>query len=402
MGTDLVRAGNGQLQTTGFGQTEIVPYAETAARAVAERERAAVEARYVVAHKNQRNIEQFRVNLIKECHRPGFAAVARYSKPQGNTRIEGPSIRFVEAALRCYRNTFAEVSTVYDDDRMRICRVVVADLEANDGYATEVQVTKTVERKGFENRKTGEMEAPKGREVLGQRLNTYGDPVYICVATDDEVITKQNALISKAIRTQGLRLLPGDIVDECQQIIIGVNCKEVIDDPTAALRKLVDGFGKLGVQPIDLEAWAAKSLDRLRPEEVVELREVWSSIKDGEATWAEVMEQKNPTGTPGESEKVAERKIASLRGEQPKAEPKPETAINDTTDYITSDQHLDLITAAGDSGWSQADITAELKKAGIDNPNKIPAARFTALLEVIRSTPKEKEEKPAAAPRRRL
>jgi hypothetical protein len=39
-----------------------------------------------------------------ECDRPRFAEVARYSKPQGSTKVTGPSIRFVEAALRCLGN----------------------------------------------------------------------------------------------------------------------------------------------------------------------------------------------------------------------------------------------------------------------------------------------------------
>jgi len=403
MSTDLtVRPGGGQLQTVGFGQSEIVPYAETAARAVAEREKAAVQARYIVAHQNRRNIEQFRVELKKECQRPGFAAVARYSKPQGNTRIEGPSIRFVEAALRCYRNIFPEVSTVYDDDRMRICRVVVVDLEANTGYATEVQIQKTVERRGFENKKTGEIEPPKGREVLGERVNTYGDPVYICVATDDEVITKQNALISKAIRTQGLRLLPGDIVEEMQQIIVGALKGEFEDanKREAAIKAVIDGFAKLKIQPIDIEAWAGKPIDRISTKEWNDLREIGQSIRDGESTWDDEMREKNPSGEPGQSEKVAEQKIASLRGgkqeqkpEPPKQEPPP-----DTTEYINEEQHLNLLTVAADSGWSQADINAMLKQAGIENAMKIPAARYADVVEVIRTSPKEKEPAPGPTP----
>ena len=287
---------------------------------MAAREKAEIEARYVMAIQRPRSIEQFRVQLLAECKRPGFAQVARYSKPMGNTSIEGPSIRFVEAALRHFKNVIPQVTTVYDDDRMRICRVVVADLEANLAYATEIQVAKTVERKGFAGRNGREVEPPKGREVISRRLNSYGEPVFLCVATDDEVITKQNALISKSIRTQGLRLLPGDIVEEAQAAVIATMSKEEIDDPGKAIRTLIDAFAAYKVLPDDLEAWAGKPLDRLQPKDVLELRAIWTAIKDGEITWDTAMSEKNPVGSKEAAESVAQRKLAALEKKSP--EPK--------------------------------------------------------------------------------
>lgn len=305
MSTDLAVRHSGGIATQGFAESSVTPYAETAAQAVAAREKAAVEARYVMALNRPRNTEQFRVKLLEECKRPGFAEVARYSKPQGAGKVEGPSIRFVEAALRHFRNIDVNVTTVFDSPEVRIVRVVVADLEGNLGYAAEVQVQKTVERK-----------SNKGRDVVGERVNTYGDKVYIVVATDDEIMVKQAALVSKAIRTNGLRLLPGDVVEEAQQHVIATMSKGVIEDPAAAMRKLIDAYASVKVMPDDLVAFAGKPLERLQPKDVMELRSIFSAIRDGETTWDEVMAERDPSGSAEAAQEVAQKKLAALNAKR--------------------------------------------------------------------------------------
>ena len=59
--------------------------------------------------------------------------------------------------------------------------------------AQDVTVTKTVERRKL----------PQGEKPIRVRANSNGQPIYILHATDDEILNKQNALISKAVRTLG-------------------------------------------------------------------------------------------------------------------------------------------------------------------------------------------------------
>jgi len=337
----------------------------------------------------------------------------------GGTLIEGPSIRFVEQALRCYRNVSTEVTTVYDDDRLRICRVVVLDLEANDGFASEVQVSKTVERRGFAGR-DGNSEPPKGRQVLGERVNTSGDTLYIVAATDDEVITKQNALISKAVRTLGLRLLPGDIVEEAQAVIIATVKKEIIDDPVAAKRKLIDSFAEFSVLPGDLEAWAGKPIDRLQPTEIAQLRKLWAAIRDGEATWEAVMEEKNPSGSIEAAQEVAQRKIAALRGgaatKQSGSTPEAASTVSggqeagdspkgsgeqsgksqpEEPSFLTDEQALRLVSQAQELGWQPKELRSMLQRMGIHSEAEIPVDRLDDVLEAINGGAEQPKEDPA-------
>ena len=72
---------------------------ENAAIAMAAKQKAVVEARYKMALARPRDIDKVRQNMLKDAKRPNFAAVAIYHKPIGKG-VEGPSIRFVEAAIR--------------------------------------------------------------------------------------------------------------------------------------------------------------------------------------------------------------------------------------------------------------------------------------------------------------
>lgn len=256
---------------------------DTASTAVAAQAKALVEARYIMAIRRPRDMDVVRERMLKECARPSFAAVARYVKPIGKDRAKwpsGPSIRFAEAAVRNMGNVTVETMTVYDDREKRIVRVMVTDLEANVPYSQDITIAKTVERR---NKKDGDT-------VISTRTNSYGDTVYILEATDDDIINKQQALISKAIRTQGLRLIPGDIVDECMDQVMVTQANGDAADPDAAKRKLFDAFGALGVRAEQLKEYLGHDAASLAPKEMADLRALYAAIRDGEATWREVMD----------------------------------------------------------------------------------------------------------------
>jgi hypothetical protein len=274
---------NQLVQRNEFSNEMVV--ADTAATAVAAKAKALVEARYIVAMRNPRDMDVVRERLLKECRRPAFAAVARYEKPIGRDKSKwpkGPSIRFAEAAMRCMGNVTIETLTTYDDATKRILNVVVTDLEANVPYGQDVVVTKTIERR---NKKDGDT-------VLSTRTNSYGDIVFILEATDDDILNKQQALISKAIRTQGLRLIPGDIIDECMTQVKITQDNADAQDPNSAKRKLFDAFSEVGVRAEQLKEYLGHDADTLPPKELSELRALYTAIRDGEATWRDVMDTK--------------------------------------------------------------------------------------------------------------
>ncbi len=265
---------------------------ETAATASAAKAKALVEARYVMAKRFPRDMDIVREKLLKDCRRPSFALVARYEKPIGKDKSKwprGPSIRFAESAVRAMTNVGVETTVVFDDRQKRIMHVSVTDYESSVPYEEDVVIQKTIERR---NTKAGD-------EVIGQRKNSYGDDVYILVATDDEIINKQRAEVSKVIRTLSQRLLPGDIVDECMFTVIDTMNKADATDPDSAKRRLFDAFSELGVGVEQLKDYLGNDASDLSPKELVELRGLYAAIRDGESTWRDVMDYRDEQGPGG-------------------------------------------------------------------------------------------------------
>lgn len=275
-GALTVRQGFGESQATFAVQ-------ETASTAIAAQSKAMVESRYIMAMRNPRNWDDVRQTLIKECRRPSFAhnPSAYYRKPIGQG-VEGLGIRFVEVALRCMKNVLVETTMIFEDDTKEVHRVSVTDLEANITYPLDVRVSKTVERS----------KPNSDGSFLSVRKNSYGKDVFTVLGTDDDILNKRGALISKAVRTLGLRIIPGDLCDECEDIIKQIRMDEAAKDPDAERRKIVDAFSAIGVTASDLTTYLGHDLGKCSPSQIVSLRGIYGAIKDGEATWQSVMQNK--------------------------------------------------------------------------------------------------------------
>ena len=320
----------GLVKREEFGALQAERAPETASTAVAAREQAAIQAMYVMAERHPRNVDQFRVRILKDCQRPGFAGVARFRRPVGKGKspvtgeweqvyAEGPSIRFIEAALQHWGNVFPSVTTVYDDEDLRICRATVTDLERNITWGNEIQIQKRVEKRGFGRNQ----DPPKGREILGQRLNSEGEKTYLVAATDDEIIVRQNALLSKTIRTLGQRLLPQDIIEEAMAAILKTQADADKKDPDTGRRKLIDAFAAIGITPDMLLEYLGHPLEQTTPKELGELRAVYTSVQQSDLTWGEIMDEHAPEGSTDEQERKMQEQMAKLRAKETPKKPEP-------------------------------------------------------------------------------
>jgi hypothetical protein len=332
------------------GGTQLTKINETSSVAMSALARADIESRLALAQRFPRNLDDVEVRLKRECSRRGFAEVARYRKPQGKKKneetgrweqnyIEGFSVRFAEAVVRSVPNLDLSTQSIYDDDEQQIMRVTLFDLETNNRTSLDVVVIKTVERRDLK----------PGQQPLGRRTNSYGDPVYILPATDDEIMMKRGALVAKARRNLVLQMLPGDIADSCEATVFSTLANADAKDPEGERKRLLEAFAVLGVMPSAVEEYLGHPTAVLLPGELAELRAVYSTVKTGEASWKEILEAKNPPpAAEGDSKaakrtaevqkKLDERKAkqdakaksapvgATGAAEQPKTDAKPETA----------------------------------------------------------------------------
>jgi hypothetical protein len=269
------------------GSSQQLAVVETASTAIAAQAKAMIESRYIMALRNPRNMDQVRTDLLKECRRPTFAnnKSAYYIKPIGKG-VEGLGIRFVEVALRCMKNVLVETTMIFEDTQKEVHRVSVTDLEANITYPLDVRVSKTVERS----------KPSDDGSYISVRKNSYGKYVYTVLGSDDDLLNKRGALISKAIRTIGLRIIPGDLCDEAEDIIKSVRLNSAAQDPDAERKRIVDAFAGIGVSANNLVAYLGHEIAQCSPAQLVELRGIYGAIKDGEASWKSVMDNKSEQG----------------------------------------------------------------------------------------------------------
>lgn len=269
------------LQTQQGMGVQSINHGQAAAEAAAQ---TLVKARFQMALMRPRNILQARSKILDACKRPGFAESAIYRKPVGKKDgvqqyVEGPSIRFAEEAIRSLGNIDIRQQVTFEDDEKRVVTVTVMDLENNVAWPTDVAVLKRVERSFVK----------EGQKVYSTRKNSYNKNVYLVDASEDEILTKQQAMVSKALRTAALRVVPGDILEEAIAQIKETLTKKDQADPKAAVKKIVDAFSGLGVGVVELEKFLDHSLETVTPSEIQSLRGVFTSIKDGDSNWHEVL-----------------------------------------------------------------------------------------------------------------
>ena len=257
------------------------PMVETAATSAAQAARAEIEAAYAVAQYRPRNNGDVRAHLLEECSRPTFAAEALYGKPILGKIIEGLSIRSAESAMRIMGNIRCSKWTTFEDERVQKINISVIDLETNAGDSSEVTIQKTVERK----------QAGKDREIITERVNVKGEKVFVVVATEDELINKRNAMLSKEKRNLILALLPADVKEDMIDKIHEVMRSRDSKDPDKRRNAMIESFAKLGIYPSDIEPWLKCTLDQATSDQIGELSVMCKTIADGESTWKAYMDQ---------------------------------------------------------------------------------------------------------------
>ena len=318
-GGDNQHQQRGMTVTQGFGTMERSRSAELQSRAQAASAQAAIQARYIMALQRPRNPDAFRVRLLHECERPGFADAALYELPRGGKKIRGLTARFAETAARLWGNLDDQARVTYEDEEMVMIAVSVTDLESNVTHSNELIIPKTTER-----REAGD------RTVLGQRLNSEGKPVYLVLATEDEMLQRRNALVSKSKRNETIRMLPADVLEEAKSRIFATRESEIKKDPDAARKKTIDAFTELGVGPDDLVTYLGIDLQKASPAQIDELRQLYVAIKDGETTWNRVLKERATEDSSEEEspflQKLRERAAESAKKRAAASDKKPADA----------------------------------------------------------------------------
>lgn len=235
--------------------------------------------------------------IMKACQRKTLAEQAMYAYPRGGQTVTGESIRLAEVLAQNWGNLDFGIIEVEQRDGESTMMAYCLDLETN------VRQQKTFIVKH-------ERDTKQGRKTLTDNRDIY------------EMTANQGA---RRLRACILGVIPGDITDaareECEKTLRG-QTKEPIAD---RVRVMATTFDQLGVTQEMLEARLQHKLDVCIEAELVTLRKIYTSIKDGftkREEWFTISGAK-PDETGGEVEKLKQKVAKKSETEAAPEEKKP-------------------------------------------------------------------------------
>lgn len=268
---------SGVLAYTGASQLATRP-SQSQALVEVENQRALAEVQgaIVLAKKFPRNQIESLDRIQVACQRPGLAEQALYTYSRGGTEITGPSIRLAEAIAQNWGNVQFGVKELEQRGGESTVQAYAWDMETN------VRQEKTFQVRHERYTKRGSYKLEDPRDIYEMTANQGARRLRACI----------------------LGIIPGDVIEaaviQCEQTL-----KSKADTSPEALKKLVEAFGGYKVTKEQIEKRIQRRLDTITPAQLIQLRKIYNSLKDGmsaPADWFEaVPEQKSSEGDTGAS-----------------------------------------------------------------------------------------------------
>lgn len=216
-------------------------------RAVAE-----VSAAMAIARANPRNPIQAMDRILNACTRPTLAEQAVYQYSRGGTDITGPSIRLAEVLAQNWGN----------------CQFGIRELEQAGGVSTVQAFCWDVEtnvRREVTFYVTHKRHTKQGVKLLDDPRDIY------------EMVANQGA---RRLRACILAIIPGDVTEAAvKQCELTMAAKA--DVSPEGIRKMVEAFEAFAVTKAQIEARIQRRLDAIQPAQMVALKKVYASLRDG-------------------------------------------------------------------------------------------------------------------------
>jgi hypothetical protein len=251
-----------------------------------QRAQAEVQAKLVIAAKRPRDEPRAIQRIENACQRRELAECSEYAYSRGGTEIVGASIHLVRAVASYWGNIDYGFRVLSSDSKRSSVKAYAWDLE-NNVYREIVF------------------------DVAHVRSTKHGTKAL----TDDRDIYELVAnMASRRIRRCLEDVIPADVISTaraaCQTTL---EANFTID--AANIKKLLDAFDGFGVTRAQIAKRIGRELESMQPAQMIALRKIYQSIKDGMSnveTWFEVEQAESPpeepTGTA--KDKIAKRAAA--------------------------------------------------------------------------------------------
>lgn len=271
-----------------------------------QRSIAEVQAAMMIARANPRDPIAAMDRILNACTRPGLANAAVYNYARGGTDISGPSIRLAETIAQNWGNFSFGMRELEQRDGSSVVQAYAWDMETNVRREVAFQVA----HKRVTKTRTYDLEDPRD--------------IY-------EMVANQGA---RRLRSCVLAVVPGDVIEaavaQCE-----LTMKAHADTSPEAMAKMLELFKPFGVTKEHVETRIQRRMDAIQPAQVVTLRKVYMSLRDGMSTPAEWFDIQPVDAGKTTGERL---KDAALRKAAPKtaAPPEAKESVDTNTGEITS------------------------------------------------------------------
>jgi hypothetical protein len=293
--------------------TDIATTKPVGAIANAEQQRAVaeVQARMMIARANPRDPMRCMDLILRDCTRPSLAEAALYQYSRGGSSISGPSIRLAEAIAQRWGNIQSGIKELSRSGGYSECVAYAWCLEVGYYDERQFQVRHWRDTKGGGYALTDERDIYELISNLGQR--------------------RKRAVL--------LTVIPGDVVEAAVQ-----QCEETLhvsaDTSPEALARIATAFEGFGVTKTQIEKRCQCRLEAIRPAQVVQLRKIFASLKDGMSDAKDWFEQPNGAWAGVEEQHAASpppARTAPTRDPEPpkpRGRPRKQQAADDAPSWM--------------------------------------------------------------------
>jgi len=216
-------------------------------RAIAE-----VQGAMILARKFPRDEQAALDKMLVAFQRPKLAEQALYSYSKGGTEVTGPSIRAAEAIAQSWGNLQYGIRELSQSNGESTVETFCWDVETN------VRQVKVFQVQHIRGKKTGNVKLTDPRDIY-------------------ELVANQGA---RRLRACILGVIPGDIIEAIVEQT-DTTLKAKADTSPEAIKKMVEIFTVFGVTKEMIEKRIQRRLDTITPAQVVNMRKIYNSLKDG-------------------------------------------------------------------------------------------------------------------------
>jgi len=261
-----------------------------------QRAMAEVQSAIVLAKKFPRNQIECTDRILVSCQRPGLAEQALYTYARGGTEITGPSIRLAEAIAQNWSNLQFGIKELEQRNGESTVEAFAWDVETNVRQVKIFQVKH-------------ERYTRKGKYQLEDPRDIY------------ETVANQGA---RRLRACILGIIPGDVIDaavgQCEQTL-----KAKADTSPEALKKLVEAFSLFKITKEQIEKRIQRRLDTITPAQLIQLRKIYNSLKDGMSSTADWFDVVPVTEEKQDAAKALKEKIKAKKQDTTKEDTAADT-----------------------------------------------------------------------------